>query len=147
MQLLDRHHAQISEAAKVAAENTERLENSKPTQEALSTEVFPVAAANDGQQFDCTEAAPLSPDPGALSKAAQLSIDRRARRLEKYQKVVALKDSGMSLRAISRELGIGRDLVKKFFHSGTFPERAKTRRPRRANPVAAELKRLWDSNI
>jgi hypothetical protein len=83
-----------------------------------------------------------------LSKVARLSMERRARRLAKFQKVVELRDSGKSLRAISRELvGIGRGSVTKFMHAGSFPERAKTRRPRAIDRVAGPLRELWDSGI
>lgn len=146
--LLDRHHAQISAAAKVAAENAQALENSKSAvQEAKPLDVGLEAGVIDTRPVTAAQTATPLPDPVTLSRAAQLSMEHRARRLGKYQKVVALKDSGMSLRAISRQLGIGHGLVKKFLGAGAFPERATTRRPRRINPVTSELRRLWDSNI
>jgi transposase len=150
VRLLDRHHAEISAAAKVAAENAQALKVSKPTdRETIRGDVVPETAESDAQPIITSETAPLPalPDPATLSKPARLSMERRARRLEKYQKVVALQDSGMSLRAISQQLGLGRDLVTKFLRAGTFPERAKTRRPCGNNPIAGELRRLWDSNI
>jgi len=159
VRLLDRHHAQITAAAKVAAENAQALENSQATREALQR-AFPADAveapvdaveapadAVEAQPPAVAEVASPLPDPATSSKAGQLSMERRARRLETYQKVVALKDSGMSLRAISRQLGIGWRLAKKFLHADVFPERARARRPRGVNPFAGELRRLWDSNL
>jgi transposase len=148
VRLLDRHHAEISAAAKVAAENTKTLHESTPTSEEAKQADVTVAQAECVTGPAINEPAPpAAPDPATLSKVARLSMQRRARRLEKYQKVVALQDSGMSLRAIARQLGIGRDSVTKFLRARSFPERAKTRRPRGINRVADELRRLWDSDI
>jgi transposase len=140
VRLLDRHHAQISAAAKVAAENAKTSEESTPTgEEAIQADV---AQAEYATALIINE-----PGPATLSKAARLSLERRERRLEKYQKVIALQDRGLSLRAIAQQLGMGRDSVTKFLRAGSFPERARTRRPRGINPVADQLRRLWDSGI
>lgn len=155
VRLLDRHHREINAAAKTAAEMATTSEDSTPSKADIATappatehgEVMGVRVESDGLVRENEPLVPVVSDPARLSKAARLSMDRRARRLARYQKVIELQDSGMSLRAVARQLSMGRDLVAKFLRAGSFPERAKTRRPRGINRVADELRGLWDSGI
>jgi transposase len=121
VRLLDRHHREISAAAKTVIHSTPKA----PEQPMIP----PPAEVNTLPKELPAPAADTS-DPPCMSKAMQLSTERRARRLARYEQVIQLKSSGMSLRAISRKLGMGRDLVTRFLRAGSFPERAKTRRPR-----------------
>lgn len=150
VRLLDRHHRDISAAAKTAAagsttEAGAEVETLVPP--ALPPSSAPASAPPAPDIVPAPALEAMAPDPPRLSKAARLSIERRARRLAKYQKVAELLDSGMSLRAIARQVGMGRDLVSKFLRAGSFPERAKTRRPRAIDGVLGELRQLWDSGI
>lgn len=47
----------------------------------------------------------------------------RARRLARYEEVMALWQQGNSFSAISRQLHLSPTTVSKFVHAGTFPER------------------------
>ncbi len=151
VRMLDRHHADISAAARVEAPPAPSAPI--PTE----TPAEPIESAGKGAEGEASAAVdvpgaqaaiePIACDPPRLSRAAKLSMERRGRRYAKFQKVIALKDSTKSLRAISRETGIGRDLVTRFIRAGSFPERAKTRHPRAINQVVVELRQLWDSGI
>ena len=154
VRLLDRHHAQISAAARAVAEGARGLEQPTPSREDVQmgpavgkgSEIVEIPANNENARAEGDRPAPaVTPEPATLSKGARLSMERRAQRLEKYHKVIALQESSMSLRAIARRLGMGRDLVTKFLRAGSFPERAKTRRPRTIDRVNDELRGLWDS--
>src|ERR1044071_2816532 len=54
---------------------------------------------------------------------------RRPRRLERYQQVMALFNSGQSQAAISRALGMGRKTIRRWLRRGEFPERKPPHRP------------------
>src|SRR5262245_52866867 len=61
---------------------------------------------------------------------------RRQRRLERYQQVVALFNSGQTQAAISRTLGIGRKTIRRWLRRGEFPER------KPPQPSSAQSKRV-----
>ncbi|MEJ7811638.1 MAG: ISL3 family transposase [Gemmatimonadaceae bacterium] len=63
------------------------------------------------------------------TKAEQLSIGRRARRLARYEQVVALRAGGMSKSGVARTLGLDRRTVDTWLAAGRFPERAPRARP------------------
>jgi transposase len=154
VRMLDRHHADISAAAEAVAAEPEAFsasEVSVPSETAMrpiAPEItLAIGVLDTPIQAPSTVIEPAPCDPPRLSRAARLSMERRARRYAKFQKTIALKDSSKSLRAISRELGIGRDLVTRFIRAGSFPERAKTRRPRAINQVIGQLRQLWDSGL
>jgi transposase len=81
-------------------------------------------------------AAPSRPTP---------SQQRRQRRLERYQEVVALFDGGHSQRDISRELGMNRKTIRRWLRGDQFPER---KLPHRAPPKVTEfadyLRQRWN---
>jgi transposase len=87
-------------------------------------------------------AAPATPRPP--SKEQLLSRERRARRLERYERVVALHAEGKSRREIARRLRMKNGTVSKFLRAGSFPERAKPLRRSRVDPFAETLRRWWD---
>jgi hypothetical protein len=66
--------------------------------------------------------------PIRLSQAEQLKQNSRARRLECYHKVRALREQGESLRQIGRMLRISRKVVERYSRAEQFPERATPRR-------------------
>jgi len=72
--------------------------------------------------------------PGwGLRNWQRLSDDRRAARVARYQKVVALHAQGYSTQGIARELSLDHRTVRKFIEAGAFPERAP--RARGATPL------------
>jgi transposase len=73
---------------------------------------------------------PVEPPSLPLSKAAQLSQARRARRHDRYTAVRELHAQGVGLRAIAAQLQLSRNTVRRYVAADQFPEQA-TRRPRR----------------
>lgn len=70
---------------------------------------------------------------------------RRQRRIERYQHVVALFESGMSHAAISRETKMERKTIRRWLRQGRFPERKSPhRRPPKVNEFADYLQQRWN---
>jgi transposase len=67
--------------------------------------------------------------------------ERRARRVARYEQVVALHRAGYPIQQIARTLVIDRRTVRAWLAAGRFPERAKrtTRRPRLLDRFRAEI--------
>ena len=102
-------------------------------------------AASDEEQTPLTP--PEPPVQAGIrppNKEQLLSQERRARRLERYERVLALYAQGKSQREISRRLRMKNGTVSKFLHAGSFPERAKPVRRSRVDPFGQMLRRWWD---
>jgi transposase len=70
---------------------------------------------------------------------------RRQSRLERYEQVVALSESGHSQAAISRALGMERKTIRRWLRRGGFPERTPPhRRPPKVNEFADYLQQRWN---
>jgi transposase len=121
MRAVDRHHDQVLEAAKAVAASREA--------ERLPAETPPTEAADKR----------LPPD----HRTAR-SQQRRARRLERYQRVVELNEQGASLRGIARCLGMHRATVRHWLGAGSFPERAGRQVTSRTDRFLDYLRRRWD---
>lgn len=77
----------------------------------------------------------------ALSPAAAVpsptpSQERRQRRLERYEQVIAMFEAGASQRAICRAMGLDRRTVRHWLRRGQFPER---KTPHRRAPKVSEF--------
>jgi transposase len=73
------------------------------------------------------------------------SQQRRQRRLERYQQVVALFSTGHSQADISRALGMERKTVRRWLRRGQFPERKPPhRRPPKVSEFADYLQQRWN---
>jgi transposase len=80
----------------------------------------------------------------ALPRPTQSQL-RRQRRLERYQQVVDLFNSGQSQAAIGRALGMERKTIRRWLRRGQFPERkAPHRRPPKVNEFADYLQQRWN---
>ncbi len=97
----------------------------------------PSQSANTGDVSpDVPAVAPSHPTPSQL---------RRERRLERYQQVIALFNSGHSQAEIARTLGMERKTVRRWLRRGQFPERKPPhRRPPKVNEFADYLQQRWD---
>jgi transposase len=121
MRTVDRHHAHVLEAAEaVAASQKPELLPAKTPQ--------PEPAAKQ-----------LPPD----HRTAR-SQQRRARRLERYQRVIELNEQGVSLREIARRMGMHRATARHWLGTGSFPERAQRRVFSRTDPSLDYLKGRWE---
>jgi transposase len=92
---------------------------------------------------------PNAPDictalPGAAEASPSQSQVRRQRRVERYQEVIALFNTGHSQAAISRDLGIERKTIRRWLRRGQFPERKPAHRPPpKVNEFAEYLEQRW----
>lgn len=115
------------------------------------------------QQQACLYAAAAPPDPQAepepqpdaapqpdvtsvstLTKAEQKRQATRQRRLARYQAVLDLRQQGIGVRAIARQLGLGRQTVRRYLEADIFPEMAQ--RQKRASILdqyLPYLKQRW----
>jgi transposase len=87
-----------------------------------------------------------STDPVAatLTGPRMRQQQRRQRRLERYEQVVALHREGHSQRAISQALQIQRKTVRRWLRTGEFPERKPpVRKPPKVQEFAGYLLERW----
>jgi len=83
-----------------------------------------------------------------VTRHEQVKQAHRARRLERYEAVVALHGQGACARAISRELGITRTPVCLFIGAGSFPEIAgRPQRPGILTLFELHLRERWTSGV
>lgn len=80
----------------------------------------------------------------ALTSQQKVKEQRRERRLQLYEKIVALHQEGHSQRAIAHALSIERKTVRRWLRAGQFPERTPAvRRPAKVQHFADYLRRRW----
>ena len=82
--------------------------------------------------------------PAPPATAAREPPERRARRLARYEELVALRAGGASCRAIAARLGMGERTVQRWLRAGHFPERRRrSERPGQVARYAAYLRDRW----
>jgi len=130
--LLQRHHPALTEAAHALTEHAR-------------------AAALQAIEADGAETPPLPSLPTESSslhstRTQQDQQHRRDRRLARYEAVVDLHWQGLGVRAIARQLHIGRRVVRHYLAAASFPERAPSR-PRRTSltPYEPYLRMRWEA--
>jgi transposase len=109
------------------------------------------AAAAAVDAHGAPDAAPPSATPLALepperrpTRAQQEQTERRARRLGRYEAVLALHQRGLSQSVISAHVGMSRKTVRRFLRADAFPERARPqRRPSLLMPYELYLRERW----
>jgi transposase len=121
MRAVDRQHGHVLEAARAvaASQGPEPLPARTPTSGPGEERLPPDHRTARGQQ-------------------------RRARRLERYRRVVELNEQGVSLRGIARRMGMHRATVRHGLHAGSFPERAGRHVTSRTDRFLDYLRRRWD---
>ena len=128
VRVLDRHHLPITDAmTAIATKTTER-----PGPD-LAQELAPLAE----------NVPPALSPPAEPSKDRQQSIDRRAKRVARYEQVLELSRQGHGQRAIVRMLKISRRLVFKWLNADSFPERAKRHHCKQVDSYVDELRVRW----
>ena len=65
----------------------------------------------------------IAEKPARPSTQQTLQLQRRQRRLERYQQVIELREKGHSQKAIGAELNIERKTIRRWLRRGEFPER------------------------
>lgn len=108
----------------------------------------------DQHRQQLTQAAPLlaTPDgmlpvvwPPSKGKATQEHSElSRERRKEQYEAVLRLRQKGIPLRAIARQLNLARGTVIRYVGADAFPEHARHKpRPTSLDPYKAFLQKRW----
>jgi len=121
--LLDRHHKSLPILGPTQTEPEQREPSHNP-------------AEPESQALDV---------PPQRTKAERLRQERRSRRLERFHQVVALRQRGVSLRAIAQQLGLDRRTVRRYVHADAFPEIAERRpRPSVLDPWKPYLRQRWE---
>jgi transposase len=97
------------------------------------------------RQSPLASVAPPPPPPPspALTRPQQLSRERRQRRFERYQQVIALHQRGVSQRAIAVQLGMERKTVRHLLRAGQFPERQIPQRRSSVDGWRLYLEKRW----
>ncbi|MFD0076459.1 ISL3 family transposase [Streptomyces sp. NPDC127166] len=114
----------------------------------LSKRVAEVAAAHRGclpNALPEPEPAPQPPSAGAPSGRADTPARRHAKRL--FEAVHAVTDTGRSINAAARELGLDWRTVRKYAQAATWDEcvrRTRPRRPTSLDPYLEYLRLRWE---
>jgi transposase len=99
----------------------------------------PPAKPPEANVADVSTEPPPAPPRGTQSQL------RRQRRLERYQQVIALFNSGQTQAAISRTLGMERKTIRRWLRRGEFPERKPPHRPPpKVSEFADYLQQRWN---
>jgi len=136
---LDRNHKYLPRVKSNEPEPQDVVESDPIDQAAGETTSITqppqVAIENDRSQPRVSDCSP---------RCEQIRQINRAKRLERYEKVVRLHQEGMGIWAISRHLGICRRTVRRYLQSGVFPEIAQ--RPKKAiilDPYKPYVQKSW----
>ena len=96
------------------------------------------------------EPLPAEPGPEPIASSAPTKLEQRQqevreRRLARYQAIMDLHGQGIKVRAIARQLGIGRGTVQRYLKAGGFPEMSKrSGRSTILGSYLPYLQRRWD---
>lgn len=108
-----------------------------------------LAAAAATPQSVSTPVEPITDSPMppvALTKAEQRRQTTRQKRLARYEAVLELHQQGLAVRAITRQLKIGRKTVVRYLQADGFPEMAQRRkRASLLDPYMAHLQQRWQA--
>src|SRR5215210_3696198 len=108
-QVLERHRADLREVM-------------VPTEVTLQSEVGTRPAADLTRRTS----------PLAMSRPTQQQRRQqagRSQRVARYEQMIVLRERGLTLAAIARELGVGERTILRWLAAGSFPERKPRRRP------------------
>jgi transposase len=109
-----------------------------------ATPAQPTAVALVPTPTAVAPATTAAPRAGRPTSAARLAADRRARRLGRYEEVVALAAQGHSIRAVASATGLARGTVRRFLRAGSFPERQRRApHPTQLTPFLPYLQARW----
>ena len=85
-----------------------------------------------------------TPAVGRPNRHQQDHDERRARRVARYEEVLALRVHGYSLRAVARTTGLSPTTVQRYVHAEGFPEgQPRRRRWRLLDPFLTYLQERW----
>ena len=106
----------------------------------------PSAVVGKGASVITEELARTLPPPSVSPKHQQQAEQRRAARLERYERTRELHAQGWTIRAIGRELGLNRNTVRAYLNAAQFPERQPRvlRQPCLLDPFIPYLIKRWN---
>jgi hypothetical protein len=91
------------------------------------------------------EAGPVPALPAVPPTHPQLAKEAsRSRRLERYNRVVALHEEGVPMRDIARRMNMHRGTVRRFPRAGQFPERPMRKYARQTDRFVDYLRQRWE---
>jgi len=112
-----------------------------PPPDILMAPTISVPEGIDGPQSTAQPEVP-SP-PRSPTPRQQLIAERRARRRDKYNRVIELRKLGVSGRKIAKQLGLSRPTVERYLRIDHYPEHA--RRGETIRPFIDDLLQRWQA--
>ena len=83
--------------------------------------------------------------PVLSSHAERMRLANRAKRLARYEKVMALCQQGLTARQIAQKMSISQRTVQRFIAAGSFPERKRrSSSPSLLHPYVSYLEQRWN---
>jgi transposase len=130
--LLQRHHPALTETAHTLTQQGRAAALAEI--ETSCSDPFPAQAPPEEAPLPC------------LNRMQQDQRHRRERRLARYEAVRDLHRQGLGVRAIARQLHIGRRVVRQYLAAPSFPERLPNR-PRQTllTPYEPYLRMRWEA--
>jgi transposase len=147
VRLLNRYHREITDAMQAAAGlQAVPLPTPIASIPAMPEPMVVLPAPPEPTPISPPPAAdpPLAPTP-PLSNVARQSLDRRARRVEQYEQVVALRKEQLSIRAIRKRTGLNQHTIIKYMRAAGFPERARPQTRQAIDRFVDQLRAMWDA--
>ncbi len=94
---------------------------------------------------DATPPVESHPHSGHLGWGHRADPEKRRERLERYERVLELRERGLYVEDIAREVGLSQATVVSWLNAGGFPEqkRRKRKKPSPVEPYADYLERRW----
>ena len=132
------HAVQVADRFHLLRNLREALEHILERQSSVLEEAFRQSTARS-----VVPLSPPTPPPPTPTHPQQLSGERRQRRFGRYQQVVALRQRGISQRAIAVQLGMNRTTVRHWLRAGQFPERQIPQRRSSVDGWLAYLEKRW----
>jgi transposase len=130
--LMRRHHPALTQVARTLTEQARVA--ALQAIEADSSDAFPAQPSSAAGVLPCQ------------TRTQQDQQQRRDRRLARYEAVLDLHRQGLGVRAIARQMHIGRRVVRQYLAAPSFPERAPNG-PRRTllTPYEPYLRMRWEA--
>jgi transposase len=144
VQVADRWHLLVN-MRETVQRLLDRHQKSLPVLRLPQTEPEQSEAPHNPAEPDTKATARESDVLPQLTRAQRSRQERRARRLDRFAQVVALRQCGVSMRAISEQLGLDRRTVRRYVRADAFPEIAERQpRPSILDPWKPCLRQRWD---
>ena len=96
-------------------------------------------------EYEEVPAPESSPEAGHPGWGHRADPKQREERLERYERVVELRERGLYVEDIAGQVGLSRGTVTSWLNAGGFPERKrpKKKKPSPVTPYADYLERRW----